>query len=188
MKKLFLIGGAPLAGKTTHASNLAKTVPGAVSISTDNIRDIMRATTSIENFPKLNGPANYTVDKYYDVYSTPELAMREEIEQGEEVEAGIVAYLESNPQPDVVIIEGIAVSPKFCVDIQKRFSSREIHSLILLHKDKNSIEKRIVGRGLWGRAGTYPAKYIPIELEWTYLYDRWFWKQAQNHGVATEVI
>lgn len=182
MKKLTLIGGAPLAGKTTLSKHMAAK-DSAVELSTDTIRSWMQKVSSPEQFPDLHFVENHDVDEFYRTHTTPQSVVDSEVREGKEVEIGIVALIQSNLSWLHLIIEGIALSPEFMKRVEKIFPEIEIEQIILADTDIERITKRITERGLWGKKGSYPEKYIPIEAEWVILYNEWFIEQAKSYGI-----
>jgi 2-phosphoglycerate kinase len=186
LKSLHLIGGAPLTGKTTLTRQLAG--PGVVQLSTDNIRAWMRGVVRQEEYPRLFDSHGITVEQYYEKYPTAQAALKEEIAQCKEVEQGIRALIDSRMHWASLIIEGIAVSPEFAHTMIKHHSELNIKTTFLVDTNAERIKQRIYERGLWGAAGDYTDKVKPLEVEWTILYNQWYFDQAEQYGFEiTEV-
>ena len=187
MKKLTLIGGAPLAGKTTLSREIAKK-DGAVEVSTDSIRSWMKSLVTPNEYPGLFYTDGMSAEEFYAVYNTPESVVEGEIAEGKQVEKGIVALLETAITWDHLVIEGIALTPELMVRLKNNYQDREVECIVLVDEDVHRIHERIRGRGLWGPLDSYPNSLIPKEVEWVVLYNKWFHEQAVKYGIEVSVI
>lgn len=182
MKKLTLIGGAPLSGKTTLSKEIASS-DGATELSTDSIRGWMKKIVSKKDYPELFYAADMTAIQFYEKYTTPQSVVDGEIAEGKQVEKGITSLLNENLSWSHLVIEGIAITPGFMREIEKEFTDREVELIILADGDRDRIKRRISSRGLWGPLKSYPSSLIPKEVEWVVLYNQWFIEQAEQYGV-----
>jgi len=180
--QLHLIGGAPLTGKTTLAAKLGKT-HRAVVLSTDHIRQWMQGVCNSADYPKVMFTAGgMTAEDYYQVFTTPEAALQEEIAQCKEVEAGILSLLKANPPWPLLILEGIAITPKFASEISRQFPGMSVRTTFLYESDHERIKHRVMERGLWAAADTYSNDVKPLEIDWAIQYNEWFREQVITHN------
>lgn len=179
-RKIFLIGGAPLSGKSTLASELSKRLD-IPWVSTDDIRKWMQAVVRKEDYPDLFYDDSPNAVTFYKKYTAQEV-FRLENTQGLDVQKGIVAMIENFWQWDEFIIEGIAISPEFVRKFIDDHKDLEVVPIFLVDKDKENVKNRINKRGLWDAADTYPDYIKPIELEWTILFNNYYEKATQENG------
>jgi 2-phosphoglycerate kinase len=182
MKKLTLIGGAPLSGKTTLSRKIALE-DNAVELSTDSIRSWMKKILSKSDNSALFYADDMSAEEFYKKYTTPESVVEGEIAEGKQVEKGIISLLKTEITWEHLVVEGIAISPDFMRFVEKEFNDREIESFIMVDENKARIKERISKRGLWGPLYTYPSSLIPKEVEWVVLYNKWFKEQAIKYNV-----
>ena len=186
MKKLTLICGAPLSGKSTLAKQIAHD-EGAMMMETDVIRDWMKQIV-----PKVEGDALfYDVDgpdEFYRVLDTAEKVMNGEIAQSEAIERGIWALLKTHHKWDHLVFEGIAMVPRLMHEIDDEYPDVEVEKIVLVDADRERALSRIKKRGLWGPIGTYPEELIDREIEWVVLYNQWFEDQAREHNIPVRYI
>ncbi len=182
MNKLFLIGGAPLTGKTTLAAKLA-TREHAVVMSTDNIRDWMRGVGAPDETGHLYTGQQQTAAEYYAVFDTPAKMLAEEIAQAQDTQKGVLVLLEVALPWDRLVLEGIAVTPALIPVLLKRFSHLKLHVTFLYDDNHERIKERVYTRGLWSSPGhTYPDSLKPDEVEWVIGYNEWYKVQAEKYG------
>lgn len=180
METIYLIGGAPLTGKTTLAAHYAATY-SAVQLSTDNVRDWMRGVLRPADYPQLFSGHKTSAKAYYSVFNTAQKALQEEIAQSHIVETGIKALIDSRLPWKSLVLEGIALSPAFIHELTSQISA-EFHITLLCDDDMDRIKRRINQRGLWQEAGSYPESVKPLELEWVIAYNQWYRAQAEQYG------
>ncbi len=185
MKKITLIGGAPVSGKTTLSKDLAKH-DGAVELSSDSIRSWMKQLVSNKDYPGLFYSDDMSAEEFYQKYDSPEAVVEGEINEGRQVEKGILSFLKSSIMWDHLIMEGIAITPEFMEKIKLMYPEQEVNCIVLVDESKERIRSRISSRGLWGPLDTYPSKLIPTEVEWVVLYNQWFLKQAKKYGIEVQ--
>lgn len=183
MKRILLVGGAPLTGKTTIARQKAEKYNNSGYISSDNIRELMLKFCKPSEYTKLFYGQNLTVQEFYDKFNSAAKVMNGEIAQGKDVEVGMLAFLNAYLHWETVIIEGIAVTPDFYQKVKDCFPKVDTQYEILLHRDDQEIVRRIKTRGLWDKAENYPDSYKVTEFEWVKLYNQWFKQKAQEHAV-----
>lgn len=182
MKKLTLIGGAPLAGKTTLSQKIASE-DGAVELSTDSVRAWMKKLVSHRDYPELFFTYGLTAEEFYETNETAQMVVDGEVAEGRQVQKGIVSLLQTAITWDHLVIEGIALEPSFMITLQNQFSDREVESYVVADINEERIHERISRRGLWGPIDTYPNEFIPREVEWTLLYNQWFIAEAEKHQI-----
>ena len=187
MQKLTLIGGAPLSGKTTLSRIIAKK-DGAIELSTDSVRSWMKQLVRPDEYPGLFYADKMTAEKFYEKYDTPESVVEGEVNEGVQVEKGLLALLNTAITWDHLVIEGIAITPELMTKIKKEYQDREVECIILVDNDKQRIKDRISSRGLWGPLDSYSNSLIPKEVEWVVLYNNWFHEQAVKYKIKVQVI
>jgi 2-phosphoglycerate kinase len=182
LKKCFLIGGAPLTGKSTYAKILTSE-HRAVQISTDNIRDWMKKITNAQDYPRLFYEEGLDVESFYQKYDTPEKVLSGEIDQAKDTEKGIVSLLECYLPWEQLVIEGIAITPEFATKLQKQFPKIEFETTFLFDSDFTRIKNRVHQRGLWDLADTYPDYIKEKEIEWVVLYNEFYKEEAKKYNL-----
>jgi 2-phosphoglycerate kinase len=187
LQNIHLIGGAPLTGKTTLARHMAQK-PGVVPLSTDNIRQWMRDVCSEADYPKLFSGHKMSAEEYYAIFDTPAKALAEEIAQGRDVERGVRALLARNLPWDTLILEGIAITPKFATQLRSELLSLSFEVTFLHDDDRDRIKHRIYQRGLWGESASYPDHLKPMEVEWVVAYNQWYLEQTQKYDYKISSI
>lgn len=188
MKRLTLIGGAPLTGKTTLSKKLAREYHGATVVSTDDVRSWMKQVGDPWEYPGLFYTDGMSAEEFYRKYDTPRSVIVGEIAEGVQVEKGPRALLNVRLGWKHLVIEGIAVTPEFIIKVQQGYPDLEVEGIVLVDENKQRIHDRISGRGLWGPLDTYPSSLIPEEVEWVVLYNRWFREQAERYGVDISIL
>jgi 2-phosphoglycerate kinase len=178
--KCYLIGGAPLSGKTT-LSNLWAAKHQATQLSTDSIREWMKRITQPEDYPRLFYGHELTVEEFYSTYDTSEKVMNQEISQGKDVEKGIESFLMCDLAIERLIIEGIAITPAFAAELQAKRPDMQFETIFLFDDNKERITRRIYDRGLWGPKETYPDYIKEKEVEWVILYNEFYKTEASKH-------
>ncbi len=182
MKKLTLIGGAPVTGKTTLFRKIARK-DGAVELSSDSIRSWMKQLTQPDEYPGLFYTDNMTAEQFYEKYKTPQSVVEGEVKEGLQVEKGLLALLNTAITWDHLVVEGIGVTPELMSMIKSKYQDRDIECIVLVDEDEQRIKDRISSRGLWGPLNSYPSSLIPREVEWVILYNKWFHKQAEKYEI-----
>lgn len=173
---IILIGGAPTAGKSIMAEKLSAhfDIPW---ISTDQIREIIRAVANKEKFPALFRNKNFSGEEFLNKYSVSEI-VEMEIKQGIETWLGIKAFIE-NPYPwEGFVVEGVAVLPHL---IARDFgNNKKIKPIFLIDEDVDRTRDVVFNRGLWGDADTYPDSVKEKEVEWALLFSQQLKKEAER--------
>jgi 2-phosphoglycerate kinase len=178
MEKVILIGGAPTTGKSTMAQMLSKHLD-LPWISTDQIREIMTATVNQESFPHLFSEKGYTPERFYEEFSTEQIADKEMM-QGDEVWRGIQALI----QKDLTwrtgcIIEGVNILPHLVARDFK--DDRRIKTVFLVDDDADRVREVIFSRGLWEEASKYSDEAKEKEIEWVQLFSHKLKTEAQHY-------
>ena len=186
-RTIILIGGAPLSGKSTLASELAKQLH-MPWVSTDDIRKWMQALVRKEDYPDLFYGDGMDAVAFYEKYKTAQKVFEMEKRQGLEVQKGITAMIDSFWWWDECIIEGIAITPAYVRQLQATHPDITVKAAFLVDKDRENIKTRLYARGLWGDADTYPDDIKPIQLEWVILDNRYYEQEAQKHDFPVHNI
>lgn len=166
-RKIFLIGGAPTAGKTTVARALGGRL-GIPWISTDQIRRIMRAATSRKENPRLFGPEVHDAQRFLTEFS-PEQVVDLAYQEAEAVWPGVRRFiLADHLWTEGFIVEGVNLLPHLIApDLAKE---PEIQATFLIDRDLDRVRRAILSRGLWHQADTYPDSVKEREVSWVNLF------------------
>jgi 2-phosphoglycerate kinase len=180
--RIILIGGAPTVGKSSIARKLAERYK-MPWISTDQIRELMRGTTSRKDYPYLfqhhNALANMGV-RYLTKNSATEIVRRHN-EENKEVWKGVEALIEGDYDWNSFIIEGIAILP--CLAKKVMAKNKRVTSIFLVNDDENAIRKVIYTRGLWDEADKYPDSVKEKEVEWVMAYNAYIVREARRYNL-----
>ena len=182
MRKLTLIGGAPVSGKTTLSQQIAQR-DDAVELSSDSVRAWMKQLVTEEDYPGLFYTDGMTAVEFYEKFTTPQAVVDSEIQQGTQVQKGILALLNTAITWQHLVLEGIALSPNFMERVVALYPNIDVECIVLVDQNKERIHQRIGSRGLWGPLDTYPGELIPKEVEWVVLYNEWFREEANKYGI-----
>src|SRR3989338_6307131 len=109
-KTIILIGGAPTTGKSTIAEMLARhlDIPW---ISTDQIREMLRAVVKREDLPKLFTPKDYTAEKFLTEFSSEQI-VDSEMGHGEAIWPAIKRLVEQDwVWERGFVLEGVEILP-----------------------------------------------------------------------------
>ncbi len=187
MRKIILIGGAPLSGKSTLASELSKKLQISW-VSTDDIRKWMEALVRKEDYPDLFYGDGLDAIAFYEKFKTPDEVFRMENKQGDDVQKGVRAMIESFWWWDKFIIEGIAITPAFVKQFQDAHQDIAIIPVFIVDTDRENIKMRLEKRGLWDDANTYPDYITPLELEWTILFNNFYQTETAKYDYEVSDI
>ncbi len=178
--KIILIGGAPTTGKSTLAKDLAKhfDIPW---ISTDQIREIMKAVAKEEEYKNIFNTKGFNVKSFYKKYSPKEISNME-FEQGKEVWKGVKALIKHGwVWRDGFVLEGLNILPSL---INRDFKDdKNIKSVFLIDKNEERIRKVIFERGLWDDPEKYPDYIKESEIEWVKLFNDKITKEAKKYNM-----
>lgn len=149
-------------------------------ISTDQIRDVMRALVSRKEFPKLFNPEGYNVERFLTEFSAEQI-VEIEIEQGEAIWPMIKKFIEEDyTWKDGFVIEGVNILPHL---IAKDFGRiKHIKSVFLFDEDVDRVRNIIFSRGLSSEPQAYSNNLIEKELEWVLLFSRKLKANAQKYS------
>ena len=177
-RKIILIGGAPTVGKSTVAELIAKKL-NIPWISTDQIRQIMRATVKRENMPDLFNPEGYTAETFLTKFSAEEI-VEIEMKQGDATWIGIKKIIDDDfTWKNGFIIEGVNILPHL---VKKDFGEdKNIKTIFLIDENADKIRHVIFNRGLWDDAHTYPDYIKEKEIEWVLLFNKKIRMEAEKY-------
>lgn len=150
-ERTILIGGAPTAGKSFVAAQLSREL-GIPWISTDQIREIMRATVPPAEYPALFKHQGMSGEEFLTTYAAEEI-VQSEIDQAEETWRGIVTLVKEPYPWKSLIVEGVAVLPHLVVQDFK--NNEKVRAVFLVDADADRIKDVVFTRGLWDDAKTY---------------------------------
>src|SRR3989344_1423868 len=178
-KTIVLIGGAPTTGKSTIAQLLASHL-GVPWISTDQIREIMRAVASRKEHPKLFTPEDYSAERFLTEFSAEQIAAME-MEEAEEVWPGIRKFIKDDyVWKDGFVIEGVNILPHL---VAKDFTNEpHIKPVFLVDEDADRMRQIVFTRGLWDDANTYSDDVKEKEVEWALLFSHKLKAEAEKYG------
>lgn len=178
-KQIILIGGVPTAGKSTIAKVLSKRLD-LPWISTDQIRDVMRAVVNREEHPDLFVPEGYDATRYLTEFSAEEIA---EDEHAENVATwkGVKAFIrEEYTWQSGFIVEGVAILPK---QVSEELGDMDnVKAIFVIDEDADRIRDVVFNRGLWNDARTYPDDVKENEVAWVLEYTKRLKADAKAYG------
>lgn len=149
-------------------------------ISTDQIRNIMRAVVSRRSFPKLFNPEKYDAERFLTEFSAEQIVQRE-FEQGEAAWVGIKDFIENDyTWTKGFVVEGINILPHLVTKDFKNY--KNIKSVFLVDEDADRIREVVFTRGLWGDAKDYPDYVKEKEVEWSLLFSHKIKEEAQKYS------
>ncbi len=166
-RDIILIGGAPTTGKSTLAHNLARELD-IPWISTDQIRDIMRAIADRKEYPLLFLPEEYSAERFYAESSAEQIVARE-IRQGKAVWPFVKRFIEREyTWEHGFVMEGINLLPS---EIARDFGSNpHVKAVFLVDENRNTVRQFIFARGLMDDAHKYPDDIKEKETDWSLLF------------------
>lgn len=183
MKEYYLIGGAPLSGKST----IVKKLPDYWVISTDDIRSFLHNILKPEDNPDLFYGFGLDAVEFYDKYKDAKTVFDLELKQAQATQIGIDALIKSDFSWNKIAIEGIAVIPEYVSKIMKD-STIKVNYVFLHDPDANRIEKRIFERGLYDDADNYPDSIKKIEVEWVVMYNEYYKSECEKYNLKIHSI
>jgi 2-phosphoglycerate kinase len=177
-KQIILIGGAPT-GKSTIALALSKAL-GLPSISTDQIRTILRSVASKDKYPALFNSSDYDAERFLTELTTEQIVTME-FEQGEETWLGVRALINDCDYEwkDGCIIEGVGILPNMVAADFK--DDTRVTALFLVDHDISRMREAIFKRGLWDEAHKYSDHLKEKEVEWAFLYGKRLEEEAKKY-------
>jgi len=179
MRKVILIGGAPTTGKSTLASLMSERL-SLPWISTDQIRELMKAVVDRDKFPKLFDTEGYDARRFLTEFSAEEIADMQ-MEQGEATWVGIRKFIEDDYNwGKGSIIEGVNILPHLVARDFK--DKKEIKAIFLVDEDADRMKEVIYTRGLWDDAETYPDDLKEKEVEWATLFSHKLKLEVEKYG------
>jgi len=183
LQRGYLIGGAPLAGKTYWAQAMVAGHEGAVSVGTDRVcaAALRRARPDVQ--PNLFYAHGHDVESFYRMYDTPEKAVAAAVLQASELEEAVrLAFQRRTRRHRLMILEGVALTPSLSKRLEREFEHVALQSFVFYDDDASRILERIRTRGLWRTAGAYPGHVADKELAYVLAFNDWFRREAQAHG------
>jgi len=179
MRKIILIGGAPTAGKSYAAKQIADSLK-MPWISTDDIREQMRKTSKKEDFKNLffHSDPSLNAVKYLLKYSADEIVENQNDESAD-VWKGVKDFIEKNSAGGL-IVEGVAVLPSLVKKLKVK--NKEIKVVFLMDDNIKRVRKTIFTRGLWDDADKYPDDVKEKEVEWVMAFNKYIEDEAKKYG------
>ena len=181
MKKIVLIGGAPLTGKTTLAKKLSK-LNGAIVLQSDYVRSFMQKLLVDSTNSDLFYRFSLSPEELYSRFSPKEI-FDFELAQAKEVQKGIRHLVKSHYRWDNLIIEGIAVTPEFATELVKEFQDTQFEIYFSHCTDFIELSKRLQERGLWDQSNSYSKKIKRQELAWVKLFNAYIIKETKKYNL-----
>ncbi|MEK6847705.1 MAG: AAA family ATPase [Nanoarchaeota archaeon] len=181
MKKIILIGGAPVAGKSYTARKIAEELK-LPWISTDTIREQMRELVRKKDNPSLfrHSKATSQMALQFLTKNTAKEVVKMQNKESTEVWKGVRALINTDYVWGSFIIEGVAILPSFVANLTKK--GRNIKTIFLIDEDIKRIRKTIFIRGLWDDADKYPNSIKKKEVEWVLEFNNFIKKEAKRYG------
>ena len=178
MNKVILIGGSPLAGKTTIAKKLSVQLK-IPWISTDTVREQMRKIVRKKDYPFLFTFSNATPKMAisYLTKHTPKEIVKHQNEESINVLEGVKAFIETDEEWESLIIEGIAILPK---EVSK-LDQKKVKAFFLIDENINNIRNKIYKRGLWDDAEKYSHQVKEKEIEWVWAFNKYINYEAKKY-------
>jgi 2-phosphoglycerate kinase len=178
-KKVILIGGAPCVGKSSLAVALSKKL-GMPSISTDMIREFMRALVSPEKYPELFQFSDRIAEEYLSSH-TPQEIVQNQNKESQAVWKGVVKFIESvgKTYENCYIIEGVAVLPGLVYANYKKDAS--VKTFFVVDNNEDRIRKVILERGLWDNADKYPDSVKEKEVQWVMEFNKYIKEEIKKY-------
>jgi 2-phosphoglycerate kinase len=164
-----LIGGAPGNGKSFVAEMLSKKL-GISWISTDLLRDLMIGVVRKEDYPDLFNAEDITPEDYYSKYTSLEIVDNSN-KISKETYKIIQCFINKNFTWKQYIIEGIAITPEFVIEVLQ--DNPQTKYVFLIDTNKDSIRNLVYTRGVWDDAEKYSDSVKDKEVEWIYEYNIW---------------
>lgn len=184
MKKLILIGGAPTAGKS-HSTKLIANELSLPWISTDTIREQMREIVRKEDYPALFLHAESTSKMGVDFLTKNSVKEIVEVvnKENKDVWKGVKGLIDSDYSYDTLIIEGVAILPKFVYDLSKdKYAPKNIKAIFLIDENIERIRNSIFTRGLWDSAKNYPDKVKEKEVKWVLEFNDYLKRECKKYN------
>lgn len=178
MSPVYLIGGAPCAGKSTVAKALAEELSQSW-VSTDTLRLEFQnnlARDQRHHYPWIFSSVEVTAEKFWES-RTPADAMQVEIEQGREFWPKLQTVIQAGAYP---IIEGVSIIPE-CLHQDLELNS--FRAVFLVDTNRARVSESIYRRGLWAEPETYADWIKPLELEWVMLHNEWYRNECQKYDL-----
>jgi len=182
-KTIILIGGAPTSGKSTIAREVSEHLK-LPWISTDQIRDIMRAVVKKADIPNLFNPEGYSAERFYTEFS-PEELVKMEFRQGEAAWVGVKKLIDDDyTWENGFTIEGVGLLPYLISRDYK--TNQNIKPVFLADDNVDNVRKVIYTRGLWADADTYSNDIKEKEVEWVLLFGNKLKEEANKFDLTTK--
>ena len=176
-KKIILIGGAPMAGKTFVAQKLLEKF-GTPWISTDTIRDFIRELVPKEKYP-IFWEFDGNVEEYVDKHSPQEI-FENHHRQSLAVWEGIEIWINKTHTWQSYVIEGVAIIPQMVKG--NLANDPRIKPIFLYDNNRDRILDVIHTRGVWNGALQYPDKFNEKYVEWVLIFNEWIKKECEKYG------
>jgi 2-phosphoglycerate kinase len=183
MSHYYLIGGAPLTGKSTITQKLE----GYVTVPTDDVRTFLQNILKVEENPELFYDHGLDAVAFYDKYKDAKTVFAHELRQAEATQRGVDALMKSNFPWDKIAIEGIAITPAY-VDKIRTTGEYDMEWMFLYDDDVNRIRQRIYDRGLYDDADKYPDEIKEIEVEWVVMYNEFYKSECVKYGFDIQKV
>ena len=177
-EKVFLIGGAPVVGKTSLARKLSEDV-GLPWISTDTIRSLMQRVVRKEDYPALFYPSMSQAKDYLADHGPKEI-IDDQNSESLAVWQGVQGILGSDYPWKSYIIEGVAVLPKLVNEAMGHVDN--ICPMFLYEDRKERIRKVIFERGLWDDADKCSNELKEKEVSWVVMFNKFIKEEAAAYG------
>ena len=186
IQRCYLVGGAPLSGKSTQAVELLSRYPDALYLPTDDVYEWMVSSGRADAYPALAAATGIEPEQFYTEHTNPQEIVDHEIRRGHAISQELVGLLRhAQLLGGVVVVEGYPITPGAAKDLQQRFAEVNFTVTFLYESDAERISRRIASRGLYSRPPeSYPDWIKPREAEWVRLYNEYYRSEASRYGFA----
>jgi 2-phosphoglycerate kinase len=179
MKTFYLIGGGPTAGKSFMANELSKK-KNLPWLSTDQVRNLMRLTTTPEKHPKLFNPSGCVGVDSLLKFSTKEL-VQIEIDQAIATWEGIKYLVEEDYSFERgFILEGVNILPELVHQSYK--NNGNVKPIFLIENNPDNVKEVILNRGLTLMPDEYNDDLVLKDLQWTTQFSNYVVDQARKYN------
>lgn len=183
MRRVVLIGGVPIAGKSYFTRKLSESLQ-LPWISTDTIRGVMREIVKKEDFPNLfNLDRNDAeIEKYLSSNGLDQVLLDHNAESVD-VWKGVKAFLNTDHVWSDFAVEGVAILPKLVSELEK--DKYKIKPIFLINSDKDHVKSLVYNKGLWNGSTAFSDKIKEIEIEWVLMFNKYIEDEAAKYGYTT---
>lgn len=180
----FLIGGAPLTGKSTLGSKIASN-ECAMLLSTDAVQDWLQHLVDEKSLPDLFFRKGASDNEFYRKYDTSEKLLEAKKSQSKLVADAISVMLKSKYVTwERLVIEGLAITPEFANEITDQLEAAKVTTTFLFDDNETRIRQRLTQRGLWGNDSVKSEDIVRREIAWIVHYNAFYKEESERYGFS----